>query len=197
MYKINWQLAEKGIKLGLLKNQKFAVIAVTNLCGNQCKMCSIWKNEDKQHINLEKFKEVIKNLKEEGYGMVLLTGGDVLFHPQVFGLLDCLEESNLIYSFCTNAINVSNEMSTKLASYNNLFQILVSFDSSDPDIFSNIRGNKYILLKSLEGIHQLKEDGLEVVCILSILKYNLRSLEETVVFLSNNQLVLLSSNKNL
>lgn len=188
MFKLNYRTIKSGLQLGLLQNQNFAVFAITNSCGNKCKMCSIWKSKKKTHISEDKFKDCVDVLTENNYNIMLLTGGDALYHPRIFSLLNYLDEKDVIYSLCTNATNISFHIAERLSKHRNLLQVLVSLDSSDPEVFSRIRGNPNILLEVMCGIGRLKGCDIDVLCIFTLLKDNLPTIRKTIALLREHDL---------
>ena len=69
MYKLNDYLS-RGFKLinnnFFPKHKKLSTIMLyaTDRCNSQCKHCYIWKKTPKQHLPLEKIKEIIKERDE-------------------------------------------------------------------------------------------------------------------------------------
>ncbi len=108
---------------------------LSEACNLRCKHCYQENHkpiqlpyEDLLKI-LNQYRELLR--KENARGQINLTGGEPLFCPHLFKLLDEFKKDEDLYSFSilTNGILLTDEMTEKIASYNPLF-IQVSLEGT-------------------------------------------------------------------
>ncbi|OGP57523.1 MAG: hypothetical protein A2162_12150 [Deltaproteobacteria bacterium RBG_13_52_11b] len=111
-----------------------------------------------------------------------LTGGEPLLKPEIFPLLDSLNQKTTVeeLGLITNGLCIDREMVKKLSRFSKLTKIKVSLDGADAETNDAIRG-KGVFEKVLESLSLLKaEQRFETILMFTLMKENYRNLPSTL-----------------
>ena len=145
-------------------------IDITNKCDMNCIMC--WyhspylKSQDNliSHISLERFKNLVKELKRIKTKIILLAGeGEPLLHPNLEEMIEFIRKNSLDVEVMTNGYYLNRE---KIAYFKKikLKKIIVSLHSPDVYTFKEIRPLKTKddfnkIIDNLSFLRSLKESS--------------------------------------
>jgi MoaA/NifB/PqqE/SkfB family radical SAM enzyme len=105
-----------------------------NLCCSHCYLNP--KHEDKDHkynyLDLDLFKDIIKQAKPLGLKSVKLTGGEPLMHPKIKEILEVVKQEDLRLVVETNGVLCTEEIAELISKCKNPFAS-VSLDGSDAE----------------------------------------------------------------
>ncbi|WP_181391405.1 radical SAM/SPASM domain-containing protein [Methanospirillum stamsii] len=128
------------INSDIASSPRGAIIEITTRCNLNCRMCPRTllpgiKDEEMSYDNFKKICEKLPNLKS----VALLGRGEALLHHEIDQILAYLNHRRCAIEVTTNGTLLNQQYihSKKLAT---ITQLNISLDSTDPDIFFNIRG---------------------------------------------------------
>lgn len=149
---------------------------LTEGCNLFCRHCWIqpkYQGEGKIYpsLDIELFKSIIKQAKELDLTGVKLTGGEPLLHPDIYAILDFIQNENLKLTIETNGLLCSPELSAKIALSKNPF-VSVSIDGADNKTHEWIRGVAGSFDKAKWGLGNLVKAGLKPQVIITVMRRN-------------------------
>lgn len=156
---------------------------ITNLCNLRCQHCYQDDFSRERDLGWTGLKRVADNLlgaiKEwDKLACIHLTGGEPLFHPDLFPLLEYLDQNPLVdeLGIITNGLLFSREAVEKLSSFPKLKKIKISLDGSDAETNDSIRGEK-TFDKIINNISLIQQGTpCEVILMFTVMRRNFRDL---------------------
>lgn len=100
-----------------LKNKPFPLIAqfyTTHRCNFRCEICNFWRNPRKTEIPLDKFKEIISDLKDMGCCFVNFTGGEPLILKDMMQRITCAKKKIPYIHMISNGFLINEEIAKRL-----------------------------------------------------------------------------------
>lgn len=161
-------------------------IEITLNCNSLCKHCysrSGWNN--RQFLDLETIKRVMKDLKEMGIMFFDLVGGEPLLHPNFFDIIEYAREIGLGLIVNTNGFLVTEELARKIKEKNPEILVSVSLDGHTPEINDFVRGERFFE-RALRGTRNFQKAGFQVVWAHVLNAINWKYLENFVNFAIEN-----------
>ena len=149
-----------------------AAIYITRKCNSKCKMCNFWKNEnDPEELTSQQWAIIFHNLKAFGVGFVgVNASGEMFTHPQVFEILQHLQDLHLPFGLNTNGL-LLNKNRAELLAKSKPRQITIGLDGVGNDSYFQTRGLRQGFEKVSRNIQHLKNVGIENIAIGSVLMY--------------------------
>ena len=156
---------------------------ITNLCNLRCHHCyqeDFSKNDDLDEAGLKKISDnVLSTLREwSKVACIHLTGGEPLLKPELFPLLNDLNEQRMVgeLGMITNGLLFNREVVKRLSVFSKLKKIKISLDGASAEISDSIRyqGSFEKVIKNLSLIK--KEGRFEVILMFTVMKRNYKSL---------------------
>ncbi len=150
---------------------KKLILFIGEKCNNECVMCSVNKLKFKDVLGFDALADVIKKRKEE-YDAIEFTGGGPMEHPDIIRL--CKLANELGYeeiSMSTNGRNFFDKEITKQLAKNGLKMVCVAVHGSD-EVYDLVTGQKDGYREVVEGIKNLKKEGVDVTVSFVMLKIN-------------------------
>jgi radical SAM protein with 4Fe4S-binding SPASM domain len=156
---------------------------ITNLCNLRCRHCyqeDFSKRNDLDWSGLKKVSNNILNtIKEwDQTACIHLTGGEPLLKPELFLLLDELNQKPVVeeLGIITNGICFDRDMIKKLSSFSKLKKIKISLDGADAEINDAIR-QKGAFEKVIKNIPLIKkENSFEIILMFTAMKINYKNI---------------------
>jgi len=96
-------------------------------------------------------------LTELGVDRVSLSGGEPLMHPDIWAIIDILQDAGFLVGIATNGILVTEQVARKLAATS--VGVQVSFDGATPTTHNAVRGPR-AFERSLRAIQNLRHAGI-------------------------------------
>ena len=130
--------------------------SITTHCNLSCSYCYIGDDRRRpdHQMNYDDAVVILKKIKHfNPSARITVTGGEPFTHPDIFSILDLLEELNLKFTIGTNAVLISESFAERLGNYHSLVYIQASLDGWTPEIHSITRGNSY--QQTITGIKNL------------------------------------------
>ena len=156
---------------------------ITNLCDLRCQHCYQDDFSDKSDLDWSGLKKVSQNiistLKEWGKtACIHLTGGEPLLKPELFQLLDDLDQQSMVeeLGIITNGLSIDRETMRKLSGFSKLKKMKISLDGGDAETNDSIR-SKGSFGKVMQNLPLIKETGrFETIFMFTVMKKNFKSL---------------------
>jgi radical SAM protein with 4Fe4S-binding SPASM domain len=166
-----------------MKEQFYIQWHITNLCNLRCKHCyqdDFSKKSDLDWAGLKKVSDNLLNTMREWdkTACIHLTGGEPLLKPELFPLLNDLDQQSMIeeLGIITNGFPIDREMIRKLSDFSKLKKIKISLDGGDAETNDSIR-QKGTFDKVMQNLPLIKEkERFEILFMFTAMKKNFRSL---------------------
>jgi MoaA/NifB/PqqE/SkfB family radical SAM enzyme len=119
-------------------------VEITNACNRDCIHCLRDKQEPREHLPLDIFKEILDHAKNYGITQISLTGGEPTLHPFWPELLIALSERKLKFNFVSNG-SLFREKALPALSVpivkRHLESVCLSLDGASEKSHDTLRGN--------------------------------------------------------
>lgn len=134
---------KRGIKL--INNEVFpsgkklssVMLYATDRCSAKCKHCNIWAKTPKQHLPLDKIKEIVESSVVSKNTVIGLEGGEFILHPEADQILEFLSKKHPCYDLLSNCVQPEKIIqAVRKYSPKRLF---ISLDGT-PETHNEIRG---------------------------------------------------------
>jgi len=147
-------------------------IYLTEKCNMNCPYCN--RKYSEKHMDVDKFKDIIKMLKNDVYSFVIF-GYEPSLHPNIDEIIHFLNNENVRYSISTNGTNLD-----KLIDYGAKMINLTVEGFKREHLPDCISWKKTQL--GIEGLKKLKDYGVEGVVGVTVTSLNLHIIPEIVKF---------------
>lgn len=150
---------------------------LTTKCNLRCGHCASSCNEQERQEELseKEMLEVTRQIADMGLRWVSLTGGEVLLKKGWNHVVKCLTERNVRVHLITNGTLITEQIAEQMKEAN-LHMVSVSLDGTK-EIHNAIRGEGSYE-KTCRKLSYVKECGITLGCITSVMKENLSLLSE-------------------
>ncbi len=156
---------------------------ITNSCNLRCTHCyqdDFSRESDLDGPGLKALSDnFLAALKAwDRTACIHLTGGEPLLRPELFFLLDYLDQQPAVeeVGIITNGLPVSPELIRRLSGFSRLKKIKVSLDGADAQTHESIRP-RWTFEKVIRALSLLKEaDRFEIILMFTVMKRNYRNL---------------------
>jgi radical SAM protein with 4Fe4S-binding SPASM domain len=160
---------------------------ITNLCNLRCKHCyqeDFSKKNDLDWAGLKKISNTILTTLNgwNRTACIHLTGGEPLLKPELFLLLDSLDQKLAVeeLGIITNGLVFNREVIEKLSDFPKLRKIKISLDGANAETHDSLR-QKGTFEKVIKNLSLLKrESRFEIVLMFTIMKSNFRNLPSLI-----------------
>jgi len=98
-------------------------ILITNVCNLKCSYCFAAEKLSKDHMSLENVEYVIKFLKDSGWNLFRMIGGEPTLHPQFLEIMDMVLDAGMDIDLLSNAL-WSDEIMDRLLATNKVDYLL-------------------------------------------------------------------------
>ena len=167
-----------------------ASLNITGGCNFCCCMCGIWHSNSTDELETDEWKDVFKQLKDEGVRFLNFTGGEPLLRQDLVELADYASSLGFSMSIATNGYLMSEELALKLKDAG-VDCFCVSVDALGEN-FDRIRGVKGAYQKVHSVCEMLsrisKTSNIKVIIYATLMKYTLEHLMDVLRFAETLQL---------
>jgi len=170
--------------MDIIRTPKSMGLSITGKCNLRCDYCLHFKSDSDVDNDLPK-EEWIKFFEELKRCAVLhlsVEGGEPFLRNDLKDILVGIVQNNMRFSILTNGTLITDKISSFIASTSRCDFIQVSIDGSSHESHDIFRG-KGSLKKAIDGIHLLMKYKIPVTVRVTIHKYNIDFLEQTVKLL--------------
>jgi len=136
---------------------------ITRACNLNCLHCraSATSEPDPEELTLQEGFDLLEQLKQGGTRMVILSGGEALFRPDVFEIARHGTSLGLRMTLATNGSLVTREMAAKIREAG-IARVSVSLDGVTPGVHDDFRGLSGAFDMALQAIGHLHDAGVPV-----------------------------------
>lgn len=151
------------------------------LCNLSCKMCFL-KNSAalcKDYSSLQPLDfwlRVARDLQDQGTLFLLLTGGEPFLYPEFETLYLELCKMGFILTLNTNGTLINKEKARFLAQHQPR-RVNVTLYGTNPDTYKKVTGSAFSYNKTIEGIKNLLDVGIQVKMNVSLIPENVDDLD--------------------
>lgn len=162
----------------------------TNSCNLRCVHC-YQEGYTFKDLPIEKLmciaNQIVEALKKWNMlGRISLTGGEPFLNPLLLTLVEYFENKNEIkqIDILTNGTCITKKHVDFLKNCTKLHQIQISIDGPTADVHDKVRG-KGTFLKVVNSINLLKENGIEVALMFTLMRQNKDCAVKVIEFAEN------------
>ena len=144
--------------------KKIVNFAITNHCNAKCTYCKFHLEKEPQYVTLENAKRAIDYLLKINTGVLALTGGEPLLHPQLPDIIKYARNRGLIVYTGTNSLLLTTDLAAALKEAD-VTAVWISFESSTFDSFNKNRGIPNLNEQVKKGLKLLKNAQITTFAI--------------------------------
>ncbi len=147
---------------------------ITYRCNLYCLHCYIYASPEGSPDELppEKALEIAEQIVELKIPLVVLTGGEPLLHQRFWDISKTLADGGVKLVLSTNGTLITKDVAEKLGEYG--FQYVgISLDSVNPDEHDRFRGMAGAYDRTIKGVKNSLEAGLDVGFRMTLTRYNI------------------------
>lgn len=113
------------------------MLGVTARCNSRCVSCDFWKADGASDLSREEVARLADELAAIGTRVVVFTGGEPLFRPDVFELADLFRARGIALHLLTSGLALEKFAGQVAARF---VDVTVSLDGHSPELYRRIRG---------------------------------------------------------
>jgi len=174
-------IAEYGVMRPQTTIAPFLVVwNYTRLCNLKCKHCyeNAGPKQDEDELNTIEAKRVVDEFAEAGVVAIAFSGGEPLMRKDFYEVANHAYKREFYISIATNGTLIDRETAMKLKD-SGVQYVEVSLDGLE-ETHDNFRGVKGAFKKSIEGIKNCIDVGLDVGVATTITKQNMNEVPKLV-----------------
>jgi Fe-coproporphyrin III synthase len=129
------------VKLGEVTARTHALpmvlFAPTARCNSRCVSCDWWRADGAGDLTLPEIRELASGLARQGTRVVVFTGGEPLFRPDVMDVADAFRRYGLVLHLLTSGLALERFAADVAARFSD---VTVSLDGHTAELYRQIRG---------------------------------------------------------
>lgn len=154
---------------------------VTKGCNLRCIHCRATATElaSPTDLSTPKALDIITQISEFGNPILVLSGGEPLYRPDIFQLARYGTDRGLRVALATNGTLVTKEIARKIVD-SGVQRVSISLDGSTAEIHDTFRGIPGAFDAAIYGFKNLKELGMSVQINMTIARHNAAQLPDVL-----------------
>jgi len=158
-------------------------IRATEACNASCFMCDFAGNKTPHLITVKDAHQLVRELAGSLIRHVRLTGGEPLLLDEVAQIVSIFKDAGLAVSIITNGLLLERRWSDLVMA--GLDQIIVSLDSSRPEVHDKLRNTEGLFQTALAGIVRIQSETPSTLIRVNtvVTEHNLKSLPDMFALL--------------
>ncbi|MFQ5964939.1 MAG: heme b synthase [Candidatus Scalinduaceae bacterium] len=128
-------------------------------------------------MTTEESYEFVDAIAETGKPILVLSGGEPLFRPDIFDIAKHAVKKGLTVALATNGTLVDGAMAKKIVDAG-VSRVSISLDGADAETHDNFRKLKGSFERAIEGFNHLKKLGMSMQVNCTIAKHNEHQLRD-------------------
>jgi radical SAM protein with 4Fe4S-binding SPASM domain len=155
-----------------------ASLEITQRCNIRCLHCYNFDRDEPRdkcaapELSADEILRVMSELREAGCLFLMLTGGEVLSHPDLFRFLDHARGLNLAVQLLTNGTMLRPGVAARLGSYENLQGVSVSVYGATAEVHDAVTQMPGSFRRTWDGVQRLRHLGVAVRLKFVLMKQN-------------------------
>lgn len=142
-----------------------------------CRRLEVSKLLSKRDLNTEQSLNFIDSLAQIGNPVLVLSGGEPLYRPDIFELARHAHEKGLPVALSTNGTLVDKEVAKKIVE-SGVSRVSISIDGADKITHDDFRKQAGSLELAMQGFQNLKELGMGMQINCTVTRHNRHQLED-------------------
>jgi len=157
----------------------------TKQCNLHCKHCYQSSGSEKlpDELNTEEAKKVIDDFSDAGVVAIAFSGGEPLLRNDFFEIAQYARDKDFYVSIATNATLITKEIAQRLEKTVHYVEISLDGFEKTHDDFRGIPG---VWKKTVKGIRNCVEVGLDTCVATTVTKWNLKEIPKLLDFVEND-----------
>lgn len=119
-----------------MRQNRLIQMYITNMCNSHCSTCGIWKNKERQELDVNTIEDVVRAFPDADY---VIGGGEAILHLHIDEILSMLKYYDTKYTLLSNCIDV--QKLRLLVELYDVPAVTVSFDGFNHDKIRGSKGN--------------------------------------------------------
>lgn len=129
------------VKLGEVTDRThvlpLVMFGVTARCNSRCVSCDFWQSDGAGDLSRAEIERLARELRELGTRVVVLTGGEPLFRPDVMEIADAFRAQGLDLHLLTSGLALERHARAVAARF---VDVTVSLDGHSAELYRRVRG---------------------------------------------------------
>lgn len=158
-------------------------IELTDSCNERCIHCYMPQSlKDRAYeMNFDAVKDLLEQYRAMNGVKVVLSGGEIFLHKDLFKILDLCRNLDLFVLLQTNLLILTPKNLDRLKNLR-IFNIQVSLYSTDIIVHDSITTKKGSCVRSMENIRRLVEADIPIIIACPVMKQNFDSVAMVQAF---------------
>ncbi|MGB9595143.1 MAG: SynChlorMet cassette radical SAM/SPASM protein ScmE, partial [Candidatus Poribacteria bacterium] len=162
----------------LMKTPRSVDIEITTRCNLRCKYCAHFTSAGDVDNDLpkEEWLKFFEELNRCAVMDVVLSGGEPFHRNDIMEIIEGIVKNKMRYSILSNGTLITDEIAKFIADTKRCNYVQVSIDGSKPESHDIFRG-KGTFEKAINGLKNLRKNGVNNTVRVTIHKYNVSDLD--------------------
>ncbi|MGB9201105.1 radical SAM protein [Methanobacterium sp.] len=159
----------------------------TKKCNLSCKHCYRESGPDvtsTSELDTAQGKRLIDQIKESGFKILILSGGEPLLREDIFELASYADSNGLRPALGSNGMMISSKIAEKIVS-SGISVVSISLDSATEKYHDDFRNSSGSWQKAVKGIKNSIDAGLKVQINTTLTENNFEQFEDVVDLATN------------
>lgn len=152
----------------------------TNKCNLSCKHCYQKAGELSKELTTEQAKKLIDELADFGVSVIAFSGGEPLIREDFFEVAKYAKSKDFFISIASNGTLITEDMAKKLKD-SGVEYVEISLDGLEKT-HDSFRGIKGAFQRTVKGIKNCVNVGLDTCIAMTITKHNFNEVEDVLKF---------------
>ena len=141
-----------------------------------CRRLDVSKQLMQNDLNTEQARQFIRNLAGFAKPILVLSGGEPLFRPDIFELAVEARNSGLAVALATNGTLIDEPMANKIVD-SGIRRVAISIDGADEATHDSFRRQPGSLAAAVRGFRSLRQLGMSMQINCTVTRHNVHQLE--------------------
>lgn len=146
---------------------------LTQGCNLACKHCRAEATVERapDELSTEQCKAVIDDITKDYKPVMILTGGEPLYRPDLYEIAAYANEKGARVCLASNGTMITDEIAAKLKSVG-IQRVAISMDGATPEVHDTFRGIPGAWEAALRGADAMMRAGIEVQFNITVARHN-------------------------
>lgn len=146
---------------------------LTQGCNLACKHCRAEAQPERapDELTLEQCKSVIDDITSDYKPVLILTGGEPLYRPDIYEIAAYANEKGARVCLASNGTLIDDSIAARLKEVG-IRRVAISLDGATPEVHDNFRGIPGSMDAALLGAEAVKRAGIEIQFNITVAQHN-------------------------